>query len=132
MSKRLLALATRYIGLEERKNRKILSDLVDLDVAVIPWCASFINALLEELGIEGSGSNLARSLLKVGTKVKLEDALPGDIVVFKRGNSTWQGHVALFVKGPTNGFIEVLGGNQGDRVCIAKYKARKLLGVRRV
>ena len=55
---------------------------------------------------------------------------PGDVVVFKRGNSSWQGHVAFFVK-DKGALIEVLGGNQSNAVNVKGYQASKLLGIRR-
>lgn len=94
------------------------------------WCAAFVGAMLARSGVKGTGSLLARSYLDWGLPVALDNAKPGDIAVFKRGNSTWQGHVAFFVadKGKT---IDVLGGNQSNAVNIKGYAASQLLGIRR-
>ncbi|MDZ7905693.1 MAG: CHAP domain-containing protein [Cypionkella sp.] len=59
------------------------------------WCAAFVGAMLERAGGDSTGKPNARSYLGWGTPVYLADARPGDIVVFKRGSSTWQGHVAF-------------------------------------
>ena len=94
------------------------------------WCAVFVGAMLARSGVKGTGKMNARSYLEWGEPVERKDARPGDIVIFKRGNSAWQGHVAFFVadKGAQ---IEVLGGNQSDAVNVKGYAASQLLGIRR-
>lgn len=94
------------------------------------WCAAFVGAMLKRAGFANTKSLLARSYLVYGKEVQRKDAQPGDIVVFSRGNSTWQGHVAFFVK-DHGAFLEVLGGNQANAVNKKKYQAKQLLGIRR-
>lgn len=91
------------------------------------WCAAFANAMLRRAGYAGTGALNARSFLTWGTK--LDKPQPGCIVVFKRGNSGWQGHVAFFLadRGPK---VEVLGGNQSNSVSIARYNKKDVLGYR--
>jgi uncharacterized protein (TIGR02594 family) len=91
------------------------------------WCAAFANAMLRRAGYAGTGSLAARSFLNWGTK--LEKPQRGCIVVFKRGNSEWQGHVAFFIsdQGAT---VEVLGGNQGNSVSYARFKKSDVLDYR--
>lgn len=62
----------------------------------VPWCAAFANAMLRRAGYAGTGSLAARSFLNWGQSLKTPK--PGCIVVFKRGNSSWQGHVAFFLR----------------------------------
>jgi uncharacterized protein (TIGR02594 family) len=94
------------------------------------WCAAFVGAMLERSGVPSTRALNARSYLKWGQPVALEDAKPGDIVVFQRGDSAWQGHVAFYeAQGATK--ITVLGGNQSDSVNRSSYPISKLLGVRR-
>jgi hypothetical protein len=50
------------------------------------------------------------------------------VVVFRRGNSSWQGHVAFYL-GQEGSRIVVLGGNQTDAVTIASY-SMAVLGCR--
>ncbi|QKP77125.1 hypothetical protein HT051_06445 [Methyloligella sp. GL2] len=50
--------------------------------------------------------------------------------MFSRGSSSWQGHVAFFVKDLGNGRIQILGGNQSDRVSLSTYPKSRLLGYR--
>lgn len=94
------------------------------------WCAAFVGAMLARAGIKPTGSLAARSYLKWGTPVGLAEVKPGDIVVFQRGDSSWQGHVGFYVKHDAT-TISVLGGNQANQVSIAKYPQAKLLGIRR-
>lgn len=94
------------------------------------WCAAFVGAMLRRAGFESTGSLAARSYLNWGEPVDRRAAREGDIAVFTRGNSTWQGHVAFFVK--DNGdTISVLGGNQSNAVNVRPYAANRLLGIRR-
>jgi uncharacterized protein (TIGR02594 family) len=131
-------LAKKEIGTVEWKdgsNPKVVAYFKDAGHAEVKddataWCAAFVGAMLHRAGMKGTGSLVARSYLKWGEPVDRKDARPGDIVVFKRGNSTWQAHVAFLVAdhGET---LEVLGGNQSDAVNVKKYRARDLLGIRR-
>lgn len=97
----------------------------------VAWCAAFVGHCLERAGIRSTRKLTARSYLTFGEPVDPKDAREGDIVVFKRGNSSWQGHVAFYIADASSK-IAVLGGNQGDAVTIAKYPKYSLLGIRRV
>lgn len=96
------------------------------------WCAAFVGAMLSEAGLEGTGKLNARSYLDWGEPIDLNEAKPGDIVVFWRVNpNSWQGHVGFYVNhGAT--VVSVLGGNQDNEVNIKPYKKDVLLGVRRL
>jgi len=94
-----------------------------------PWCSIFANWVALKAGLPRSNKADARSWLKVGTEVT-EPQL-GDVAVFKRGNSAWQGHVAFYIN-ELDGFINVLGGNQSDTVKISAYSKENLLGYRRL
>lgn len=96
------------------------------------WCAAFVGAMLRRAGMKSTGMLTARSYLNWGAPVARADAKPGDIVILKRGNSSWQGHVGFFVR--DNGTsITVLGGNQANAVNRRAYSVDKdqLLGIRR-
>lgn len=96
----------------------------------VPWCAAFMGAMLVRTGGKSTGKLTARSYLDWGVPVAREDAHEGDVVIFRRGNSEWQGHVGFLVK--DNGTtITVLGGNQSDAVTRHAYAASALLGIRR-
>lgn len=94
------------------------------------WCAAFVGAMLRRAGVKSTGALNARSYLDWGTPVDRKNAQPGDVVIFKRGNSSWQGHVAFFVK-DRGALIDVLGGNQSNAVNVKGYSAKSLLGIRR-
>lgn len=133
--------AKSYLGTSELRgdqhNPKILGffkavghDWVETDETA--WCAAFAGAVLEECGYQGTGKLNARSYLDWGTRVELEDAMLGDIVVFWRGRpDSWKGHVA-FYDSHDDEYIYVLGGNQSNSVNIAKYPIERLLGVQRL
>lgn len=96
------------------------------------WCAAFVGAMLKRAGMPQTGKLNARSYLDWGQPVDPDQAQPGDIVVFWRGDKNgWQGHVGFFVR-RYRGQIIVLGGNQSNRVSEAGYAESRLLGVRRI
>lgn len=95
------------------------------------WCAAFVGAMLNRSGGKGSGLLTARSYLDWGVPVDRKDAREGDIVIFSRGNSSWQGHVGFFVTDNLD-TITVLGGNQANAVNRRAYSAKNLLGIRRM
>ena len=83
----------------------------------VPWCASFVNFALKEAGIAGTGAPNARSFLQWGVSTPPK---VGAVGVMRRGNSAWQGHVG-FVTAVTPTHVELLGGNQGDKVSIQRF-----------
>lgn len=123
-------------GTEEVKGKKHNADIVQYFADIeqdwvkndeTPWCAAFVGSCLEKAGLTSTRALNARSYLKWGRAI--DKPVPGCIVVFKRGNSTWQGHVAFYI-GEANGRIKVLGGNQGDMVKVSTYSRDDLLGYR--
>lgn len=128
-----LDVALKYLGYEERTHRRQLMDAfkavgISIDPATTPWCAAFVNLVERRLGRRGTGKLNARSFLDYGEKVK--DPKPGDILIFTRGNSSWQGHVTFYVATEGSNYM-CLGGNQGDKVCYRLYPKHSLLGIRR-
>ena len=129
--------ARKMVGMNERTNRAQLKSFLGVDPVRIEWCAAFVNAHLNLMGIPGSGSNskyplTARSFLGWGEKV--EDPQLGDVVVFPRGSSSWQGHVGFYIRSTKLEGVEyyvILGGNQDDSVSYAYYRASSALSVRR-
>jgi len=94
------------------------------------WCSCFINWCALKAGLVRSGYLNARSWLKVGDEIK--NPLPGDIAIFWRSSiSSWKGHVGIYINTQGN-YINVLGGNQNNKVCIKKYPKSRLLGYRRL
>lgn len=145
----LVDLATRFLGVQEAAgaaaNPAVLWFLQSCDASVtrdeVPWCSGFANRVAWLLGLPRSRSLAARSWLTVGRAVEpIANAQVGfDVVVLKRGandagpevTSGAPGHVGLFY-GFDGEQVLVLGGNQGDRVSVARFPRSRILGVRRL
>jgi uncharacterized protein (TIGR02594 family) len=93
----------------------------------VPWCSAFANWCLRQASLRGSGSAAARSWLQWG--VPLDRPRPGCVVVLRRGTDPVQGHVGFFVRSRGATF-DLLGGNQGNQVCIAPYATSRVIGYR--
>lgn len=97
----------------------------------VSWCAAFVNWCLNKAFIKGTYKANARSFCQWGTRVT-DAPKKGDICVFWREKPTsWKGHVAFYV-GETKEHYIVLGGNQGNEVCIREYPKFQLIDIRRV
>jgi uncharacterized protein (TIGR02594 family) len=102
----------------------------------IAWCGLFMGYVALQAGWQPPINLLgARNWLKFG--VSVEDsptpkyAALGDVLVFWRGSrSGWSGHVGIYV-GEDSTSYHVLGGNQSDKVSIARVAKDRLLGARR-
>jgi len=81
-----------------------------------PWCAIFINAMLENVGIKGSRSPSARSFEKNANFVKLSKPALGAITTMWRGSPTaGTGHV-FFYDGESTKGERGIGGNEDNVV----------------
>ena len=90
-----------------------------------PWCSAFMNFLFAP---KGTRDAMARSWLKWGEPTSRKR---GAIVVFaspSRGPSA--GHVALVLGEADENHLYVLGGNQNNMVCVARYPKSLVLGYR--
>lgn len=125
-------LAHHELGVSETKNPKRVIEYLksttlesNLCVPSTPWCSAFVCWCLEQAGVNSTKQAWAKSYLNFGFKTDRPN--PGDIVVFSRGRAS--GHVAFFV---SSGLftVTVLGGNQGDQVCIKDYPKSRVLGYR--
>jgi uncharacterized protein (TIGR02594 family) len=124
-----LALAQEYLGLHQERDRSELRELLNVDPRRIPWCAAFVNRILEMAGYSGSDNLMARSFLSVGERVR--KPVHGDIVVLTRGSDPASGHVGFYM-GEEGGYVIVLGGNQQKAVRISHYPKSRVLGYRRL
>jgi len=95
-----------------------------------PWCAAFINKVLELNGQKQSGSLMARSFLGIGEHTDAPRL--GDIVVLWRidKNSQW-GHAGFYINEDKDN-ITLLGGNQDNTVKIKSYPKWQLLDIRKI
>lgn len=126
--------AEKYIGEKEIKgtqnNPLIVQWWKDIKRGGIkddetPWCAAFVGAMLEHVGIQSTRFESAKSYLEWGEP--LSNPIPGCIVVFTREGG---GHVG-FVMGRTHaGGIVVLGGNQSDAVNYKVFPCLRVSGYR--
>lgn len=84
-----------------------------------PWCAIFVNAMLENAGLPGTRSPAARSFASNDNFVKLNGPALGAIAVYWRGSIDGaEGHVGLY-RGEDATRVWTLGGNEADQVEIA-------------
>ncbi|MBK8583273.1 MAG: TIGR02594 family protein [Flavobacteriales bacterium] len=90
-----------------------------------PWCAAFVNAMLREVGIMGTRSGRARSFVPGPDFIACDDRA-GAIVVLSSDRGAASGHVG-FLEAVGPGVVHLLGGNQGNRVCIAPFKATRVV-----
>jgi hypothetical protein len=99
-----------------------------------------VNFVAWLLGLPRSRSLAARSWLRIGAPIALEDARPGfDIVVLQRGTGRQPGpdilaapgHVGFFAA-LEGDFVRLLGGNQSDAVTVQRFPRAHVLGVRRL
>lgn len=91
-----------------------------------PWCSSFVCCMAELAGFNSTRSARAKSWIDFGIQ---GIGRLGDLAIFSRASG---GHVAFVNKDYKEGdeYIECLGGNQSDSVCISKYPKSKLLAFR--
>lgn len=110
--------------------RKLIVSVYDDETA---WCSTFVNFCALEAGYERTGKLNARSWLHIGERITTRQARQGDVIIFERGNSVWQGHVAFIQSiNLETGRAVCLGGNQNDAVNLQSYPLSKLLGIRRL
>jgi len=125
--------ARKYIGESELKNgnspfivslwKKIKRG--GIKDQKVPWCAAFVGAMLENVGIVSSRYESAKSYLTWG--VKLNNPVYGCVVVFTRDGG---GHVGFVVGKTASGDLLVLGGNQGDAVNVREFPTARVSGYR--
>ena len=87
-----------------------------------PWCSVTLCAAAKEAGLPIPPVNInmtARSWLTMGITVAPDDVQAGDVAVWPRGSSKWEGHVNVVEK-VDGDFVSCIGGNQkgpkGDAV----------------
>lgn len=131
--------AKRLLGVREGQgaldNPQILDWAEDLDIQFphddIPWCGLFVahcvGATLPDEPLPANPLG-ARNWAKFGTE---SPAAPGAILVFWRvSQNSGKGHVGFYHSEDRTAY-NVLGGNQGDRVSIARVAKSRLVAIRR-
>ncbi|MFM5744401.1 TIGR02594 family protein [Aeromonas veronii] len=134
MAQRWVEEARRHIGLAEIKGPKHNPEIVAMWKAIkrggikddeTPWCASFVGACLERVGIQSTRFEGARSYVSWGEK--LDKPVAGCVVVFSRDGG---GHVGFVVGQDQSGNLLVLGGNQDDAVNVKSFKRHRVTAYR--
>lgn len=129
-----LAEAYKHIALVEaaggQHNPEILQFWRDIKRGGIkddetPWCAAFVGAMLERVGVRSSRFESAKSYLSWGQL--LAQPVVGCVVVFTRQGG---GHVGFAVGRDKAGNLLVLGGNQGDAVNVRAFPVSRVSGYR--
>jgi uncharacterized protein (TIGR02594 family) len=124
--------ASSYVGLHERSNRTQIKTVTKVDPVRTPWCAAFVNGILAQVGMKGTGSNLAISFTKY--KTATSNPVKGDIVVIRTGRSRRGragNHVGIFEKFVGNR-VAVLGGNQSNKVKVSYFSKSSVISYRKV
>lgn len=126
--------AKRHEGLTEIKGTEHAQEILQfwkdikrggIKADSVPWCAAFVGACLERVGIESTRFESAGSYLTWG--VPLSEPIYGCIVVFSRKGG---GHVGFVVGVDEHNRLMVLGGNQGDAVNVAPFTRDRVIGYR--
>lgn len=86
-----------------------------------PWCAAFVGYCLKKAGLKNTGTLWALHYAKYG--VKLREPVVGAIATKKRNGG---GHV-FFVVDFDDDYVWGLGGNQGDRVSVVRYRRSEIV-----
>lgn len=92
-----------------------------------PWCGTFVAHCLQASGI-GLPRHWYRARAWLDWGATLPASMLGAVVVFERGPG--MGHVGFLAGRHPSGWLQVLGGNQGNRVSIAPFSPDRLLGYR--
>ena len=127
--------AFEYLGYNERKNRRELKELTGVDPVNTEWCAAFVNAVLHNNDYLGSDSFsdyplMARSFVSYGEQIETPEI--GDIIVFPRGSTGWQGHVGFYLRTDiinNKKYYLILSGNDYNEVRINHYSARSAVAI---
>lgn len=132
--------ALRDLGLKETDGRAstpriqkaihMASTWLDEDDSVTPWCACIRGLWAYETGTgQPAQFYRAKNWLNWGTKVKnLDDAITGDTIILSRNGGY---HVGLFAGLVNQSQFMMLGGNQSNRVSLAKQLRSRIVGIRR-
>ena len=122
--------ARKYIGMHERDARGLKT--IPMWVRALkgwwsdtktPWCGTFVGHCLQAAGRDIAKEwYRAKSWAKGATR--LEKPAYGCIVVFERQGG---GHVGFVIGITKDGCLIIIGGNQGNRVSIAKFSRDRVI-----
>ena len=92
------------------------------------WCSAFAGFCLETVGVAHAAKLNARSWLSQGMPLAYPQ-LGAITVLWRESPDSWKGHVGFYF-GSWGDSVLLLGGNQRNRVCIAPYPKKRVLGYR--
>ena len=95
----------------------------------VAWCAAFVCWCLEQEGVRSTKSAAAASFKDWGRPSLLN---PGAVIVFGKHDpdAKGSGHVGFCNDFAKEGWVEVLSGNQGNRVTLKKYLVSSIVSCR--
>jgi len=126
--------ARSLYGLRETKGQQHTTEIVQMwrDIKrggikddETPWCAAFVGACLERVGVQSTRFEGAASYLDWGQK--LSHPVLGCVAVIRRPGGA---HVFFVVARDVTGNLIGLGGNQADQVSYATFDRGAILGYR--
>lgn len=124
-----VTIAKGLLGKHEVTDAKKLDKLLGLDTSAIPWCGAFeAYCIATALPKEPIPTNplWALNWLKFGDRLNNDDVILGAIAAFKRPGG---GHVGNVV-GHDETALHILGGNQSNKVSVARVAKKQLQGLR--
>lgn len=100
---------------------------LDVNDDETPWCAAFACAAIESAGYRSPRTARARGF-KPDDRCFIADNVIGAIVVLSSDRGAASGHVG-FLEAVSPGRVHLLGGNQGNQVCIASFPVDRVVNV---
>lgn len=91
-----------------------------------PWCAAFVGAMLEAVGLMSTRFEGARSYATWGQPLPYA-AMGAIVVLWRRGGG---GHVGFEVGRDAVGNVMLLGGNQSNAVSVAAFSPARIVARR--
>ncbi|HEX8418963.1 MAG TPA: TIGR02594 family protein [Sphingomonas sp.] len=94
----------------------------------VPWCAIFVNAMLERAGVKGTASPAAKSFTTSTLFKRLAGPAAGAICVIERNPPHPSlGHVGFAVAADAF-HVWLVGGNQADAVNVSRFPLSRVVG----
>lgn len=100
---------------------------LDVNDDETPWCAAFACAAIEAAGYRSPRTPRARGF-EPGKFSQVCDNVVGAIVVLSSDRGGASGHVG-FLESVSKDRVHLLGGNQGNRVCVASFPLARVVSV---
>ncbi len=126
--------AKKHIGIDENKDGPVITQWVkNLKLSwftaifkpnTVAWCAVYVTHCFQVSNIS-IPKNWMRAKDWCNWGIKIAKPMDGCVVVFEREGG---GHVGFVVGETVDGFLSVLGGNQKNKVSIAKFNKDRVVG----